>query len=109
MTTEISKEVKIWDLFVRILHWSVSATFFIAYVTEDDFLLLHVWVGYVMAALVVMRVVWGFVGPEHARFRDFIFKPFIVWKYLGDLISFRDVPPSRRSMLKQRIFDTLSV
>lgn len=81
--------VKVWDLFVRVFHWSVAAGFFIAYFTEDDFMLLHVWTGYVVGALVVMRVVWGFIGPKHARFSDFIYSPFTVWRYLAALAAFR--------------------
>lgn len=34
--------VRVWDLFVRVAHWTVTASFFIAYFTEDDVLSLHV-------------------------------------------------------------------
>ncbi len=81
--------VKVWDLFVRVFHWSVAVGFFIAYFTEDDAMLLHVWAGYVVGALVIMRSLWGFIGPKHARFSDFIYSPFTVWKYLAALATFR--------------------
>ena len=78
--------VKVWDAFVRVFHWSVAVGFFIAYFTEDDAMLLHVWAGYVVGAL---RVLWGFIGPQHARFSDFIYSPFTGWKYLAALVAFR--------------------
>ena len=82
-------KVRVWDPFVRIFHWMVVVCFFIAYFTEDDALTLHVWAGYVVGVLVAMRIVWGFIGPKHARFWDFIFSPFRVWSYLADLVRFR--------------------
>jgi hypothetical protein len=47
---------------------------------------LHVWGGYVVGALVVQRVVWGFVGPRHARFSDFVRSPIVAWVNLRDLL-----------------------
>ena len=82
-------QVKVWDLFVRVFHWTLVATFAVAYVTEDEAMALHVWAGYLVGGLVVARVVWGFVGPTHARFSDFICGPFKAWRYLIDLIRFR--------------------
>jgi cytochrome b len=62
------KMIRVWDVFVRLFHWSVAVGFFVAYFSEDA-LTLHVWAGYVVGAMVVLRIVWGFIGPEHARFR----------------------------------------
>ena len=75
-----------WDAFVRLFHWSVAVGFFVAYFTEDGPLTLHVWAGYVVGVLVVLRIVWGFIGPEHARFSSFIFPPGTVLRYLWDLL-----------------------
>lgn len=81
--------VHVWDLFVRIFHWSLAAAFFVAYFTEDDLLAIHVWAGYLVGGLIVLRLVWGFVGPRHARFTDFVTTPVAAWRYVLDLIAMR--------------------
>jgi len=80
---------KVWDPFVRIFHWTLVAAFAVAYVTEDEALALHVWAGYLVGGLLLARIVWGFVGPQHARFADFVFGPIRAWRYLIDLILLR--------------------
>ena len=64
-------------------------TFFVAYLTEDDVLSLHVWSGYAVGAIVLLRITWGFVGPKYARFGDFLCGAREVWTYLVDLLLFR--------------------
>ena len=79
--------VKVWDAFVRIFHWSLVLAFFVAYFTEpeDAGFALHVWAGYLVTGLIVLRVIWGFVGTPHARFTDFAFGPAHALRYLVDL------------------------
>ena len=81
--------VRIWDPFVRVFHWTVVVAFFIAYTTEDDLLTPHVWAGYALGGLLVLRTVWGLLGPKHARFSDFIYAPGTVNEYLRALVRFR--------------------
>lgn len=87
--TATQRRVQVWDVFVRIFHWSVAIAFFVAYFSEDELLTVHVWAGYTIAALVVLRIVWGFVGPRHARFSDFVTGPWKALRYLLDLIAGR--------------------
>ena len=69
----------------------------IAHVTDEEDGWLHDWSGYAIAAIVVARVIRGFDGTEHARFRDFVFAPARV---AGDIVpsagrhTFSPVRPS---------------
>ena len=74
--------IKAWDPFVRIFHWSLVALFTIAFLTGDEIEWLHLWAGYGIAALVAMRVVWGFIGSRHARFANFVRGPKAVLTFL---------------------------
>ncbi|MEZ5828757.1 MAG: cytochrome b/b6 domain-containing protein [Hyphomicrobiales bacterium] len=82
-------EISVWDPFVRVFHWTVVVAFTVAYLTEDDTLTVHVWAGYLVGILVVARVLWGFVGPQHARFSDFVYAPATAFTYVRDLLRFR--------------------
>lgn len=82
-------QIPVWDLFVRAGHWALVLFFFIAYITEDDLLTIHSWAGYGVGGYVVLRLVWGFVGPRHARFSDFAYGPVRAARYVLDLLLFR--------------------
>lgn len=81
--------VKVWDLFVRVFHWSLATLFIVAYATGDEIERVHIAVGYTIAALLSLRIVWGFVGPRHARFKNFVRPPRDVFRYLRDVALFR--------------------
>jgi len=79
--------IKVWDLPLRIFHWLLVTAFFVAYFTEDDLLTVHVWAGYLVAGLLVFRIVWGFIGNEYARFSQFLCSPMLSIAYLKDLMQ----------------------
>lgn len=81
--------MKVWDPFVRVSHWTLAGAFLAAYAIEDEILTLHAWLGYLAGSVVIVRVVWGLVGPRVARFSDFLHPPRIVLGYLADLAFFR--------------------
>ncbi len=51
----------------------------------DEIENVHIAAGYTIAGLVALRIVWGFVGPRHARFSDFIRSPRAVLAYMRDV------------------------
>jgi cytochrome b len=78
--------VKVWDPFIRAFHWSLVALFALAWLTEDA-QALHQPIGYAILALVALRIVWGFIGPRHARFSDFVRSPRATLSHLRGLLT----------------------
>jgi cytochrome b len=83
---ERSEHIKVWDPLVRIFHWTLVGAFALAYLTAEDFLLLHSWAGYTVLGLIVVRLLWGFIGTRYARFSSFVHPPTMVWRYLKDIV-----------------------
>lgn len=76
--------VRVWDIFVRVFHWSLVLTFAAVWLTSDDFVSLHEIFGYTILGLVGMRMIWGFIGGKYARFTEFVKSPATVIAYLKD-------------------------
>ncbi|RYY02536.1 MAG: cytochrome B [Gammaproteobacteria bacterium] len=88
------KTVKIWDVPVRIFHWSLVTLFIAAYVTNllgPNYFNYHLWAGYGIIVLVVFRILWGFVGTYHARFFNFVRTPVATTKYALSVLRKKDV------------------
>jgi cytochrome b len=84
-------KMRVWDPFVRVFHWLLVAGFIVNYfelVREGK--LPHQVIGYVMVGLVVLRILWGFLGPRHARFRDFVVHPVAALRHLRETFAHRD-------------------
>jgi cytochrome b len=81
--------VRVWSPLIRIGHWTLVTAFVVAYLTGDDVRPVHVWAGYAAAVAVLVRIVWGFVGPEQDRFAHFLRPPGDVLRYLRDAVRLR--------------------
>jgi cytochrome b len=80
--------VLIWDFPTRIFHWLLTIGFFvsatISLAADDDGPLfsVHMIIGIMLGVLVLLRIVWGFVGTRYARFSSFLFSPQSLLRYL---------------------------
>jgi cytochrome b len=83
--TNDKRTLKVWDPLIRIGHWTLVMAFFTAYLTEDDFMTLHIWAGYTVGAYLLIRILWGFIGGKYARFSHFVYSPVKVVEYLKNL------------------------
>jgi len=82
--------VRVWDIVVRLFHWTVVTGCLLNLFILDDGGLAHEVVGYTVAAALAVRVVWGFVGTRHARFADFVPTPKRLRSYVLALIKGRE-------------------
>jgi cytochrome b len=81
-------QVKVWDPVVRVFHWSLAAAVMLALISNED-RTLHEAVGYLALALILIRLIWGFIGPRPARFSSFVQPPRTILAYLRDVARFR--------------------
>jgi cytochrome b len=82
--------VAVWDPLVRLFHWSIVASFAVAWLSAANSDDIHMWAGYVAATLVAIRLLWGLAGTRHARFSDFVRSPATVIAYLRDISQNRE-------------------
>lgn len=80
-------KIKVWDGLVRIFHWTLAASFLIAYITQEEENIWHVYSGYTVLGLITFRVLWGVIGTKYARFSEFIYSPKMVLQYIKGLIN----------------------
>lgn len=61
--------------------------FAFCYATGEDSRDVHVAAGYLATVMVTCRVVWGFIGPDHARFHTFLKPPRVTLAFLWDMLQ----------------------
>lgn len=81
--------VRVWDLFIRVCHWSLVVIFATAYLSAE-WRAVHLWSGYAIVALLAARLVWGFTGPRYARWGNFLNRPAVVVEYLRTVQAKRE-------------------
>lgn len=85
---QASVAAMVWDLPLRLYHWALVLLFVVAYVggSRLGYYGLHKSAGYGILGLLVFRLIWGFVGPEPARFASFIKGPAAALGHLKELL-----------------------
>lgn len=81
--------IPVWDPFVRLFHWGLALAFLTAYLSGEEHYGLHLWSGYAVLVLLALRLPWGFLGPRHARFHDFVAGPRRTLAYAAALLRGR--------------------
>jgi cytochrome b len=72
-----------------VFHWLLAVLFASAWYSGGIWDNPHLVTGYGVAVLVLARIGWGFVGPPHARFRDFVYGPRTILRYLSHALRMR--------------------
>ena len=84
------RSVVVWDPVVRLFHWLVLVGFMANMFVAEEGKLVHRWIGYGILALIVVRLVWGFVGSAYARFSNFVPTPSALCGYVKALSAGRE-------------------
>lgn len=75
--------VRVWDLPVRLFHWTLTALFAFSWWSgENHEMEWHRLSGLAVLALLLFRLFWGFAGSRTARFAQFLRGPVAVGAYL---------------------------
>jgi cytochrome b len=88
MADKSEQKIRIWDLPVRLFHWTLVVLMAVSYFsgqTGGDWMKLHFWSGYAILTLLLFRIVWGFVGSTTARFTHFVRGPMAAIEHLKEL------------------------
>lgn len=81
------KKVRIWDLPIRLFHWSLVALIAVLVITQEiggNAMEWHFRAGYAVLALLAFRILWGLAGTRYARFSSFIYSPSTILAYVRD-------------------------
>lgn len=83
------QRIPVWDIFVRVTHWTVAVLVLAELTLLDEDWAVHRWAGYVVLALVALRLIWGLIGSRHARFSAFPPSLRAAWAHLAGLLRGR--------------------
>jgi len=79
--------VRVWDLPVRIGHWTLVLGIVAAWLTRHGAGKWHEWLGYAALGVVTLRVVWGLTGSRYARFSQFVRSPATTAQYAKQILN----------------------
>jgi cytochrome b len=88
--------VFVWPVYTRIIHWLIASSFTLAFIFSlyENLLNLHVAVGIIFGLMLVYRIIWGFIGPQYARFATLKLSLEKLKFYFAEKVQdrYRDIP-----------------
>jgi cytochrome b len=99
MTETTTPARRRWDPIVRITHWSIALAVLANALVTQEGSGPHIWVGYGLAAILGLRLLWGLVGPSEARFAAFWPSPRKALAHLRDIRAGTVVPHTSHNPL----------
>lgn len=82
--SSIHLPMPIWDLPVRLFHWSVLMLVLVSWISaKNGYMRVHLVSGYSVLALIIFRLAWGFIGSDTARFSQFVKSPLAALRHLS--------------------------
>jgi cytochrome b len=83
--TDQARPTRRWDPIVRITHWTIALAILANALITREGSALHIWVGYALAGILGLRLLWGIIGPAEARFTAFLPSPRKALAHLRDI------------------------
>lgn len=78
---------RLWDPVVRLTHWGIACAVLLNALVTEGGSLGHVTLGWLGMALLVLRLIWGGLGPSEARFSAFPPNPSAALRHLAALAA----------------------
>lgn len=80
-----ARTISAWDPVVRITHWGIALIVVLNGLMTEGGSAFHIWIGYGALTLLILRLAWGLIGTEEARFSAFPISPSGVKAHLAEI------------------------
>ncbi len=83
----------VYDLPTRLFHWLFAFLFLFAFIIgknvddESPTYVYHMMAGLGISFIVLLRIIWGFIGSKHARFSGFVLHPKSLIQYMKGIFT----------------------
>ncbi|MCV2403638.1 cytochrome b/b6 domain-containing protein [Marinomonas sp. C2222] len=84
------KSTLVWDWPIRLCHWLIVLLFSGLIYTgkaDEDYMQYHFYMGYMLSAVIIVRVLYGFYGSRYALFSQFVKQPRHAFNYVKSILA----------------------
>jgi cytochrome b len=89
---EKAEAPSLWDPVVRLTHWGIALAVILNTLVTGGGSLTHVSLGWMGMALLLLRLIWGVLGPFEARFSAFPPNPVAALRHVGEVLRGKSRP-----------------